>query len=105
MRILPEPVSFEWDKGNIDKNLKKHGVTFKEAEEVFKDELKFIFEDEKHSTDREKRYGLFGRTNKSKLLSIVFTIRKDKVRIITARNISKKERRAYFELSEKQGSH
>lgn len=97
MRILPEPIKFEWDEGNIDKNLTRHGVTHKEAEEVFDNEPKFIFEDEKHSY-KEIRYGLFGQSDKGRKLSIVFTIRNDKLRIITARDMSKRERRDYEEI-------
>jgi len=97
IKILPEPISFEWDKGNIDKNLKKHNVSDKEAEQVFNDESKFIFEDEEHS-DKEIRYALFGRSDKKRKLSIVFTIRHNKLRIITARDMSKKERRDYEEI-------
>lgn len=93
MKLL-KPIAFEWDKGNIDKNFKKHGVTDKEAEEVFSNEPKFIFEDPKHS-QKEERFGLFGDTNLGRKLSIAFTVRRDKVRIITARDMSKKERRAY----------
>ena len=94
MIILPKPVAFEWDKGNIDKNLIKHNITNKESEEVFDNEPKFIFEDPKHS-QKEERYGLFGYTNLGRKLSIAFTIRGNKVRIITARDMSKRERRAY----------
>lgn len=97
MKILPDSLTFKWDKGNFDKNLVKHGVTNREAEEVFENEPKFIFEDEKHSAI-EKRYGLFGKTNKGKLLSIVFTLRDDKVRIITARNTSRRERKSYEKI-------
>ncbi|PIV09096.1 hypothetical protein COS31_02005 [Candidatus Roizmanbacteria bacterium CG02_land_8_20_14_3_00_36_15] len=97
MLILPKPVFFEWDKGNFDKNYQKHKVTNKEAEEVFDNEPKFIFEDKKHS-ETEKRYGIFGRTKNGKLLSIVFIIRNNKIRIITARNMSKKERRSYEKI-------
>lgn len=96
MKILPEPITFEWDKGNIDKNLVKHTVANREAEEVFENNLKFIFRDEKHS-QREERYGLLGATDTGRKLSVVFTIKKDKVRIITARDMSKKERSAYEE--------
>lgn len=58
---------------------------------------KFMFEDEKHSLI-EKRYGILGKTDNGKLLSIVFTLRKDKIRIITARPMSKKERRSYEKI-------
>lgn len=97
IRILPEPVTFEWDKGNIDKNLRKHNISDKEAEQVFNDESNFIFEDEKHS-GKEMRYGLFGQSGKRRKISIVFTVRHDKVRIITARDMSKRERRSYEEI-------
>lgn len=94
MKILPQPISFEWDKGNIGKNLIKHNVTDKEAEEVFENEPKFIFEDEKHSYI-EKRYMIWGITNKGKRLAVIFTIREDRVRIISARDMHRKERREY----------
>ena len=96
MKILPYPISFEWDEGNIDKNLLKHNVTSKEAEEVFDNDLKFIVEDELHSLD-EKRYMMWGVTKEKRKLSIFFTIRKSKIRIISARDQNKKERRFYEE--------
>ena len=46
--IIPEPIEFEWNKGNVDKNLKKHGVKNEEAEEVFLNDP-LIYEDLKHS--------------------------------------------------------
>src|SRR3989338_4470708 len=98
MKIIPDPLSFAWDKGNLDKNFKKHGVTNKEAENVFENKPIFIFADEKHSTLKEKRYGAFGVTNQDRLLSVVFTVRNEYVRIITARNMSRKERRAYEKI-------
>lgn len=94
MKILPEPVEFEWDRGNIDKNLTKHRVTNKEAEEIFDCERKFIYEDVKHSLT-EVRYMIWGTTNKDRKLTLFFTIRKGKVRIISARDMSRKERREY----------
>lgn len=97
IKILPEPITFEWDKGNIDKNLKKHKVSNKEAEQVFNDGSKFIFEDEKHSGE-EIRYGLFGESDKGRRLSIVFAVRSDKLRIVTARDVSKRERREYEKI-------
>lgn len=93
MKILPEPIIFEWDKGNISKNF-KHKVSDKETEEIFSNKPKFILEDEKHSL-KEKRYMIWGSTNEDKRLAVFFTIRKDKIRIISARDMSKKERREY----------
>ncbi len=74
MIILPEPLEFEWDKGNSDKNFKKHKLSNREVEQVFiNNKEKFTFEDKKHSAI-EKRYGIFGKMDNGKLLSIVFTL-------------------------------
>lgn len=96
MQILLKPVSFIRDEGNIDKNLKKHKVTNKEAEETFENKPKFIIEDVKHSLS-EKRYMIWGVSNQKRKLSIFFTVRNDQVRIISARDMHKKERRSYEE--------
>lgn len=95
MDIIPEPIRFEWDKGNIDKNLKKHGVTNEESEEVFSNQTLLVNEDPKHSTKTEKRYYCLGRTNEEKLLFVSFTLRGSKVRIISARVTSRKEKIIY----------
>lgn len=91
--IVPEPIEFEWNKGNLDKNLKKHGVKNEETEEVFLNNP-LIYEDLKHS-EFEKRYDCLGETDKGKKLFISFTLRNDKIRIISARLMSKKERKGY----------
>ena len=56
MRVLPKPLKFQWDKGNIDKNFKKHGITDKESEEIFNNSPLLIALDKKHSTKEEIRY-------------------------------------------------
>lgn len=89
MRIVKDAVEFEWDKGNIGKNL-RHNVEDKEAEEVFLDNRRFIFKDRLHSKN-EERFRIIGRTKKGRLLFIVFTKRDRKVRLISARDINKKE--------------
>jgi len=94
VKILPKPIAFEWDKGNINKNLKKHNVTDKEAEEVFGNKPLRIFEDIKHSGE-EQRFVAYGKTDSKRSLVMVFTLRKEKIRVISARNQSKKERREY----------
>lgn len=88
---------FEWDKGNIDKN-KKHDVENNEAEEVFFDKDSLTLPDEKHSF-REKRFMNLGKSKINRLLSVIFTVRKSKIRIISARDMNKKERRLYEENS------
>jgi hypothetical protein len=87
---------FQWDDGNKDKNWKKHKVTNEECEEVFFDDNKRIFKDVLYSA-REARYILIGKTKHGRLLFVVFTIRRNKVRIISARDINKKERILYEE--------
>ena len=85
---------FEWDKGNTDKSFLKHGVSCEEAEQIFGLDP-FIFEDSKHSTLQEKRFIALGETISSKLLFIAFTLRKNLLRIISARPMSQKERTWY----------
>ena len=89
MRTVKDALGFEWDEGNIGKN-KKHHVDDKEAEEVFLDEGKVIFKDKLHS-QVEERFIVIGKTKKERFLYICFTRRKKKIRIISARNINKKE--------------
>ena len=94
MKIVPEPMAFEWDKGNFDKNLKKHKVTNRESEEVFKNDPLIILEDVGHSV-KEKRFSALGKTNESRLLFLSFTLRKDRIRVISVRDMSQKEEVKY----------
>lgn len=87
---------FDWDKGNIHKSYKKHGISPNEAEEVLLDEKAIIFYDETHSLG-EKRLNSIGVTSVGIILFLAFTMRGKKVRIISARLASSKERRLYEE--------
>ncbi|HSX19062.1 MAG TPA: BrnT family toxin [Candidatus Saccharimonadales bacterium] len=91
---LGKIVGFEWDKWNLDKNYIKHGITPKEAEEVFLDENVLLIEDIKHSGAEERSIAI-GMTVGDSLLFVVFTVRSNKIRIISARIANKKERRQY----------
>ena len=93
MRVNKEGVGFEWDQGNSDKP-KKHGLTLEETEEAFLDEKKVIFSDWQHSLT-EKSVTLLGKTKRGKLLNITYTTRGNKVRVITARTINRKEVQLY----------
>lgn len=93
MKINKNAFEFSWDKGNINKNL-KHKVDDKEAEEVFLDENKKTFKDKLHSNG-EERFRIVGKTRKGRLLFVAFTIRGKKIRIISARDINKKEVKLY----------
>ena len=91
---------FDWDQWNVQKNEIKHGVSTIEAESAFYDPSYKLFDDIKHSTATEKRYVLYGRSIENRILMIGFTLRKKnattgKIRIITARAASKKERSIY----------
>ena len=91
---LSDFTGFDWNKFNKRKNLIKHKVHYKEYEEVFFNKPLIFFQDEKHSL-KEKRFGVFGKTDNKRLLTIIFTLRAKKIRIISARNQNKKERRQY----------
>jgi len=92
MDLFSNISGFDWDKGNRDKNYLKHRVTNEECEEVFFDPRKRIIKSELRA-GREKRFLLVGRTGKGRLLFIVFVIRRDKIRMISARDLNRKERR------------
>ena len=94
MRIFVDAVGFEWDDGNKDKNLTKHGVTSDECETVFSDEQKLVREDRRHSVV-EVRYFVIGMTAQGRLLFISYTIRRNRIRIISARDVNRKERKYY----------
>jgi len=85
---------FDWDKGNVDKNLVKHKVDFREAEEIFFNKKIKFYHDWKHSI-KEDRFIALGVTNKSRKLTIIFTKRKNEIRIISARDQNKRERKQY----------
>ena len=88
---------FEWDKGNQFKNKDKHRVEDTEIEEVFKIKKFIPLGIQISPKVEEKRYGLIGITNKEKILQVVFTIRNNRIRPISARPAHKKERTQYEE--------
>ena len=107
---------FDWDKGNKQKNWEKHGVdfhssalltegrtqsvaernkrTFLECEEVFFNRPLMVGDDSKYSI-QENRYFVLGRSNAGRTLFLVITVRSDRVRVISARDQSRKERQVY----------
>lgn len=92
--MFNKPLEFGWDLGNRGKNWALHQVTDEESEEAFFDPRKRTLKDVVHSKD-EERYILLGKTKKNRSLYIVFTVRRAKVRIISVRDINKKERILY----------
>lgn len=91
---ISAPIGFEWDKANIEKNWSKHKVSPTECEQVFFSEPLNMGEDSKHS-DEEKRFHALGQTDAGRFLFASFTIRNNRVRVISARDMSRKERRVY----------
>jgi len=88
-------IVFDWDQWNVQKNESQHGVSRLEAESAFYDPHYRLFEDQRHSSHNERRYILYGRSLEARVLMVGFTRRGRKVRIITARPASRKERRIY----------
>ena len=93
---------FEWDKLKADANLEKHGVPFDEALTVFADPLARIRDDPDHSTE-ERREIIVGHSVRRRILVVGFTERETKVRIITARRATAKERKNYEEGEKQEG--
>jgi uncharacterized protein len=89
-------MEFEWDKGKAETNLIKHGVSFDDAQTIFKDPLYVDFYDPDHSED-EDRYLIIGESIRGKLLIVSYTERGNKTRIISARETTKTERKMYEE--------
>ena len=97
LELLQECIGFEWDEGNRDKNWIRHLVTSTECEEVFFNKP-LLMTDSTQQRESEDRYYALGQTNSERLLFIVFTIRKKHIRVISARGMSRKERKVYSEV-------
>ena len=94
--ILYNYTGFDWDEGNSQKNWILHHVSCNECEQVFFNEPLVVAADEKHSQFEERWY-LLGSTDSQRLLFVVFTIRENLIRVISARDMNKKERKIYYE--------
>jgi uncharacterized DUF497 family protein len=81
---------FEWDKGNLE-HIKKHKIDAKECEEAFFNKPRTLSKDEAHS-ETEERHQLLGVSGKGRLIFLAFTIRNNKIRIVSARDQNKKEK-------------
>ena len=89
-----KPLTFDWDENNKYKSWHKHQVKFRECEQVFSNQPLKIYPDPKHS-QTEVRFLAYGITKKSRQLTIIFTIRNNNIRVISARDQNKKERKIY----------
>ncbi|HEX7456386.1 MAG TPA: BrnT family toxin [Candidatus Nanoarchaeia archaeon] len=95
---LAEVTGFDWDEANVLKNWEKHKVKHTEAEEVFENKPRIVSKDAKHSLT-EPRYQILGITNQKRKLSVIFTLRDGKVRVISARDMNRKEKAKYEEAT------
>ena len=93
---LARIAGFDWDDGNTRKNIDRHGATQLEAEQIFLDPKLLVLVDEKHSSE-EKRFQAYGETGAGRKLQVSFTLRYDGslIRVISARDMSRKERARY----------
>jgi len=87
-------MEFDWDPSKAQRNLERHGVSFPEAATVFADVLGWTFFDPDHSRD-EDRFLTIGTSNTGRLLIVSHTEEDDLVRIISAREVTRRERRDY----------
>jgi uncharacterized DUF497 family protein len=94
MGKLDHIVGFEWEAGNIDKNWAKHSVSNAECEELFLNSPLLIRQDSSHSRE-EARSTAFGRTDAARPLFIVFLVRNNYIRVISARDMTDKELEVY----------
>ncbi len=91
---LPNPLTFDWDEANREKNRLGHGITCEECEEVFRDTSAWFFEDPAHSLEEERFYA-YGKTEAGKKLLVSFTMRPRGIRPISVRKANARERKKY----------
>ncbi|MBX3057206.1 MAG: BrnT family toxin [Anaerolineae bacterium] len=94
--IVSNCKGFQWDDGNSDKNWYSHQVTNRECEELFFNRPFIVRSDSAHAQSEERYYGL-GRTDRDRWLFVAFTVRGDLVRVISARDMNRRETRIYAE--------
>ena len=94
LKTITSCVGFEWDEGNLFKNWETHGISAPESEQIFFNKPLITGSDEKHSQKEACFYAL-GQTDTGRLLFVVFTVRNSLIRVISARDMSREERRVY----------
>ena len=94
MKQWSENADFDWDDGNTDKNWERHRVTDAECEEVFFNEPIVLRHDPSHSAT-EPRWRALGQTDEGRYLFVAFTVRSGRLRIISAREMTRREKTFY----------
>jgi len=97
---LDECIRFDWDEANIQKNWERHQVTLEEAEEIFFREPLVVRSDVHHSRSEKRHYAL-GQTTIGRYLFAAFTVRRKLIRIISVRDMNRREHNAYVQYEEK----
>jgi len=92
---LEQAEGFEWDEGNLFKGWERHRVRFSECEEVFIGSRPLVAAAARNAGG-EERLAALGRTDAGRLLCVVFTLRGARIRVISARDASRKERKEYL---------
>jgi len=92
--LLVSVEGFQWDAGNSEKNWQRHKVSQLECEQAFFNQPLLVATAVKHSGDEQRLFAL-GRTDTSRELAVVFTLRGGRIRVISARPMSRSERRQY----------
>ena len=100
--VLSGCTGFEWDERNTGKNRQRHRVTPSECEEMFFNRPLVVADDIKHS-EKENRFYALGHADSGRTLFVVFTVRQNLIRVVSARDMSQKERKVY-ESHEEKGS-
>ena len=99
MKRLEACVAFEWDEGNAEKNWARHRTTVAECEQVFFNRPLVVADNAGHSHG-ETRFLVLGQSDGGRRLFIAATIRQDRIRVISARDMSRRERKAYEDASQ-----
>jgi uncharacterized protein len=87
-------IGFDWDDWNVTKNWERHRVTPEEAEDIFFHDPLLLRDDAGHS-HAEKRYQAMGETTSGRRLLVAFTVRRDLIRVVSARDLNRKESEEY----------
>ena len=103
MEDFNQAKGFDWDEWNTEKIWEKHQVNRAECEQVFFNQPFVVTEDIAHSLE-EARFYVLGKTDAGRALFLVFTIRDELIRVITARDMSRKERRIYQDVKKEDNS-
>ena len=100
---LDSCTGFDWDEGNAQKNWDRHRVTPEEAEDVFFNEPLVVRGDARHSKTEKRHYAL-GQTSVGRRLFVAFTLRRTLIRVISVRDMNRREKETYAIYEEEAGA-